>query len=853
MGSIKGRFFYIAGILILILALAATVGRLYVEWTTRSSVDKIQARSLTSDALDQVTRNLVRVEKHLERFILQPDAGDRRNLEQALELLGMALLRLRENEWSNKQGSSRTLIQDLENDYQRLGESSARLVETRLDVNLWFPVSQVIQNRLLPENLAFSSAVDTLIEDLEQANGPDAVKLYRGAVQLRHYWNRMTSEFRLLVANRMGVFSLDPAAGMASRAANVRIYASGVESLLGQLEIKQKELPTSVQIRTLRSHYTTWIAGYDKVADNIHGNGWRRDLVLLTSEIDPLVNLMQQRLSTLTLELEAASNRDITLLTRTAQQLSDIILMLALIGTGLILIGYFAFKRHLLQPVAVLTHALQSEALGRAHGPLPEVRVAETRDLLQAFHWMRKKVQERQSRLDHLAHHDALTGLPNRLLYRDRLEHALQICERSHSLLAVLFLDLDRFKQVNDTLGHLIGDLLLVEVADRLRRTLRNADTVARFSGDEFAVLMENIENRDEVTVVVKKVREALSRPYRLEGQEVRVSASIGIALGPLDARDADTLLRNADAAMYEAKRIGRNRFYFYSRDITERAIAFLALEQDMRSALERNEFQLLYQPIVSTDGARVYGCEALLRWNMEDRGTIEPESFISVLEETGMILPVTERTLERVSSMQRVMRRAGFHDLVISVNLSPRLISAGTFCDSLLSHVRRNSIHPEQLLLEITEETLVRDIAGAERELHRLRDHGIRIALDDFGSGPSSITHLRRFPFDMVKIDREYVGRIPHDPHASILVKAVTGLAHDFAMSVTAVGVEHPEQLDYLRRNGCDLIQGFHIGKPLNADEFIDFLHRRRSKKAAAGKRPLAQVMPLRGPGRNG
>ena len=857
MGSIKGRYLYVAGILILLLALAATAGRLYVEWTTRDTIDKIQGRSLVSDSLDGVTQQLARVEKRLERFILQPRDGGRRNLEQALDLMGVALMRMREVQWSGEQRSTRTLIQALDGDYQRLRETAVMLIEIRLDVNLWFPVSLIMQNELLPENAAFVGAINVIIEELEQEGGAaTSSAAYRTAVQLRHYWNRMTSEFRLYVANRLGVFSLDPMDGMAARAANIHMYAAGVGSLLQRLGSQRdsgglNSLPTQQPVGPLRAHYATWIAGYEKVERGIHSSDWRRDIDLLTREIDPLIDHMRQRLSTLTLELEAASTRDITLLTRTAQQLSDIILMLALIGTGLILVGYFVFERSLLRPVADLTRALKSEALGQAHGPLPEVTAGETRDLLQAFHWMRQKVQERQSHLDHLAHHDALTGLPNRLLFRDRLEHALQISQHSHNLVVVLFLDLDRFKQINDTMGHLIGDLLLVEVADRLRRTLRGADTVARFSGDEFAVLMENIKHRNEVTVVVEKVRDALGRPYRLEEQEVEITASIGIALGPLDDRDANALLRNADAAMYEAKRSGRNGFQFFSRNITERALAFLALEQDLRTALERNEFQLLFQPIVSADGARVFGCEALLRSNMEERGAVAPARFISVLEETGMILPVTERTLERVSDMQRTLHQEGHADIVIAVNLSPRLIGSGSFCDNLLAHVQRGAIRPEQLLLEITEDALVRDIAITERELHRLRDQGIRIALDAFGSGPSSINHLRRFPFNMVKIDREFVGNIPRNPHDSILVKAITGLTHSFAMSVTAVGVENAEQLDFVRRNGCDLIQGYHISKPLSGDDFIAFLRRRGGRRAPESRPALARVMPLRAPGR--
>ncbi len=854
LGSIKGRYLYTAGLMVLLLGFAALVGRQYVSATAESAVEKIRSRSQLSGNLQDVMRQLDGTQKRLERFVLDPQEEGRDRLERAVALLGVALMRLDDSRWQMAQRTTATLLGMLHSDYQRLKQAIEELIRIRLDVNQWFPVSVILETELMPRNTGFSVAMESLIRELE--SGADDVRgddLYLMAVKLRHYWNRMTSEFRLYIANRLGVFSVDALEGMAGRAANIRTYSNSVAELLQRmqsgLDDRDGDAMFGDVVVQLRDHYEGWLVGYEKVVRGVHQEGWRRDIAQLTRKIDPLMDSLQQRMATLKLELDTESAQDITLLTRTAQRLSDVFLLATLVGALLILFGYLLFVRGLLNPVAQLTRALKAEALGQHHGSLPAADAEETRDLLQAFQWMRRQVRERQSHLDHLAHHDALTGLPNRLLFRDRLEHALRISKRGDTQVAVLFLDLDRFKEVNDSLGHLVGDLLLMEVADRLRRTLRGADTVARISGDEFAVLMESIDNRDEVTVVVEKVLESLSQAYRLDGQDVETSASVGIAMGPVDAGEVEALLRAADAAMYEAKRRGRNGFRFFSSDITERAMAFLRLEQELRQALERDAFPLRFQPILSADGAGVFACEVLLRWSTPERGEVPPERFLSVLEETGLIEPVTERLLAGVSDLQRTIRQDGLQLPAISFNLSGRLVESGHFIDNLLGHLRRGALQADQILVEVSEKVLARGQQSAEEQLQRLREQGIRIVLDDFGKGNSSLTRLRSFPFDMLKIDAAVLQEVPGDPQQEAMIKGIIKLAHCFATSVTAEGVERPEQVDFLRRNGCDFVQGYHFSPPLNADDLLDYLRRRQSGANKALERPAlgSNVTPLR------
>jgi len=431
-----------------------------------------------------------------------------------------------------------------------------------------------------------------------------------------------------------------------------------------------------------------------------------------------------------------------------------------------------------------------------------------------------------QERLEHLAHHDALTELPNRVLFLDRLKQALARARWHDRLVAVMFLDLDRFKQVNDSLGHEAGDELLRDISARMRASLRERDTIARLGGDEFAVLLDDVAHDADVSQLAQKVLDSLVEPFHLHDQEFFITASIGISQYPTDGTEASLILKNADIAMYKAKDLGRNNYQFYSTEMGTRAFERLTLETSLRRALEREEFRLHYQPQIDLETGGVLGFEALLRWQHPDLGLVPPADFIPVLEDSGLILPVGEWVLRTACRDAAELRQAIAAPFWISVNVSAHQIDEPGF-PLLLERVLADTGHsPEALELEITESILMHNTGHAMDTLRDIHARGVRLAIDDFGTGYSSLSYLKRFPIDTVKIDRSFVRDVPEDAEDSAIVRSIVALADSLGLGLVAEGVETTAQLAFLREIGCEAIQGFLVSRPLPLDELIALLH---------------------------
>ena len=427
------------------------------------------------------------------------------------------------------------------------------------------------------------------------------------------------------------------------------------------------------------------------------------------------------------------------------------------------------------------------------------------------------ELREANARARHLADHDALTGLPNRRLLEDRLTQALALSYRNRKQTAVMFVDLDRFKAVNDLLGHAAGDILLKEVAQRLVRQLRVGDTICRIGGDEFVVVLPELKRAADAAQVARKVLEQLSQPLMVEERELIVTPSIGIAVFPDDGRDAETLIRNSDAAMYHAKELGRANYQFFTAEMNQAASRRLALEADLRRALGRDELRVFYQPIVDARTGLVAAHEALARWQHPERGLVEPGEFIQLAEESGMILKLGEWVL------RQACRWATFigveRGLPVSVNLSPRQFNDPKLVHTVAAALRETGLPARLLQLEITETTAMQHTDVTLATLNRLKALGVSIAIDDFGTGYSSLSYLKRFPVDLLKIDRSFTTELPADADQCAIVSAIVALAHALELQVIAEGVENAEQREFLASCGCDFIQGHLTGAPLDAD----------------------------------
>jgi diguanylate cyclase (GGDEF)-like protein len=435
--------------------------------------------------------------------------------------------------------------------------------------------------------------------------------------------------------------------------------------------------------------------------------------------------------------------------------------------------------------------------------------------------------------IEHLAYHDALTGLPNRPLFMDRLIVALAQADRGSQRLAVFFLDLDRFKDINDSLGHSLGDALLKAVAERIRRCVREGDTVARLGGDEFTLLIPRMENVEDVAKVAQKILETLKIPFYIHERELFVTTSIGISVYPNDGLDPETLLRNADSAMYRAKDQGRDNYQLYAPAMNARALERLALENMLRKAVSQQELLVHYQPLVDLHTRQIIGLEALVRWNHPDLGLLSPAHFISVAEVSGLIIPIGLWVLRTACRQLRIWQKKVDYDLAVSVNLSARQFQQPDLVEQIRAAVNESGIHPSSLELEITESNAMQNAENTIYTLRELKALGVRIAMDDFGTGYSSLNYLKRFPIDTLKLDQTFVHDVTTDASDAAIVSAVISMAHSLNLAVVAEGVETEGQLAFLRRQRCDRIQGHLLSPALSAEAVEPLLAERKAMLA--------------------
>jgi len=465
--------------------------------------------------------------------------------------------------------------------------------------------------------------------------------------------------------------------------------------------------------------------------------------------------------------------------------------------------------------------------------------------LAALFGWRSK---QSGTRLEYLAHHDALTGLPNRLFLDLRLEHALGRARRNGETLALLLLDLDRFKDVNDSFGHSMGDRLLEQVSARLTARLRDADTVSRLGGDEFVLLLESLRHPEDAARVADELIDAISEPYLLpNGHEVLIGVSIGIALFPDHGGGREELLQHADAALYRAKADGRDRFMFFSEEMTVTARARVALEMRLHQALARNELRLHFQPQIDMASGRIIGAEALVRWqDPEDGGLVLPEDFIPLAEETGLINAIGRWVLTETCRQGRRWRDAGMRPLTLAVNVSPRQLRHGDFVAVVAETLAETGYPADGLELELTESALAENPGALAEIFQRLRALGVRLVLDGFGAGHSSLARLKRLPLDVLKIDKSFVADIPRDRNGMEIIATIIAMGKTMRMRVLAEGVETAEQLDFLEKQGCREYQGYYLSRPLPPEEFARFVE-------TSASNPMSPPCPAGSPQREG
>ncbi|MHB8255288.1 MAG: putative bifunctional diguanylate cyclase/phosphodiesterase [Acidiferrobacter sp.] len=436
-----------------------------------------------------------------------------------------------------------------------------------------------------------------------------------------------------------------------------------------------------------------------------------------------------------------------------------------------------------------------------------------------------EEAQTAKADLNHLAHHDALTDLPNHILLQDRLSQAIELARSQGRQLAVMFVDLDQFKHINDSLGHAVGDKLLRSVAQRLVDSVHQMNTISRQGGDEFMLLLPQIEHAEDAATVAQKMQEALAQAHYINRHELHITASIGISIYPNDGQDAETLIKSADTAMYSAKESGRNTYLFFESAMNARAVERQSIESGLRRALERQEFVLHYQPKIHLQSGAIVGVEALIRWQHPERGLLSPTQFVSIAEDYGLILPIDRWVLRTACFQARAWAQAGLPPITVAVNTSAPEFCAMDFIENIHTTLANTGLEPCYLEIELTESTLMRNAESTNSMLHALTDLGVKLTVDDFGTGYSSLSYLRKFPIDTLKIDQSFVSQMMSNPDDAAIVSAVISMAKSLRLRVIAEGVETAEQCAFLRARQCDEGQGYYFGHPMTAEALATLL----------------------------
>lgn len=832
--SLRGRYLIVAALIVSVVITGTWIAHDFLSSNARSSTANIEIRNHIAHYSRLIRNSVWRAEYALLAFTLSPLDLYRQEVKTNLNLAlryAQALHRLRS--WpSNIRpiDSMATLITDLE----RLRVNGRRLMDIRATPLEMFPAMHVMTGGMVHENIDFYSAATESMDDLADATTPSQRALYRQLSEVRHAWTLMIVAFRVYVANRLGTFG-DPENGLLVQSRNVKLLFGDVQRRLALLDARARRTDLGLQgndsLARMHTASERWFASYQQVRKITESNHWRMDVPYLNSHIQPLLTDIRGLLEGLDRDMERSARMDAGSFRATAQRMANSQVIEATLVLLFVALGSIYLERHVLRPISRVSRALKAASQGDELEEIPAVGALEARQLIEAFQDMHKKVNHRQSALEHQALHDSLTSLPNRVLLQDRLQQAILAAARSNGQIALLMLDLDRFKEINDTLGHHVGDMVLRAVATRLQRLLRKSDTVARLGGDEFAILLP-MADLARAEQIAERVLQALEREMTLHQHKLYTSGSLGIALYPQHGASSQTLIKRADVAMYAAKR-SNDGFCVYDVAGDQHSVARLSMITELHGAIERDELLMHYQPKLDLVTRRVVGVEALLRWKRPALAEFGTADVIALAEQTGIIKPLTQWVLARALAECTEWLRAGL-DLGVSVNLSVWNLQDRNLVAQTREMLSEWKLPPGFLTFEITESAMMAEPDRALDTLTQLDRMGIALSVDDFGTGFSSLGYLKKLPVDELKIDRSFVINMTEDENDATIVRSTIDLAHNLGLKVVAEGVEDARTLELLQRLSCDTAQGYHIARPMPAAELSDWLSQYNCRSTA-------------------
>ncbi len=789
-----------------------------VSRTSQNNLIRIQLRESVSHQSGQIRLGVLTAMDILTDHLLNPQ--DETALQWQTEITAVLehLHMIKKSGWGTQTNTGK-LIENIERNIILLDVKALRLIQMRRVAEQTNPALFYARETMLPIQSSVITDLNQMMEELLEEENDATYPYYKKVAEAQHYWLQIIAAFRLYVINRLGSFDDSV---LETQAQDLVLLYEGTLPMFQELtELANQDklgLTGSMVGGQLTEQVEAWFRDFQSVRKLYTSKQWRNDIIVKNEQLRPLINTIVDQLQEMENHIEASANRDLQFLEKMADENVKQLWYLFGIVLMIFTLGYIYFKRSILNPIEQVSNALLDEARGDIAPQITHGKTRESQVLIDAFSEMRQKVSNRQNALEHQALHDALTGLPNRVLLNDRLKQCILTSRREQNSTALLLMDLDHFKEINDTLGHQVGDDILVAIGKRLTDLLRISDTVARLGGDEFAIIIPSSDSTHAENVA-NKILSALSQPYNVGGHKLYIGASIGIAMYPLHGDTETELTQRADIAMYTAKREGGG-FSVYDAEQDDTSLGKLELATDLRVALQDKTLEMYYQPKIMPDKMQVNGAEALLRWNHPKHGFISPEQIISLAEHTGLIRPLTNWIIEQ--SIEQCARWQTMHyGISVSINLSVHNLMDYELVTVIKQALDRSGLKPGNLIIEITENVMITDPERAENTLNQLSGMGVSISIDDFGTGFSSLAYLKKLPVDELKIDKSFVIGMQSNENDNVIVKSTIDLARNLGLNVTAEGVENIWTQNQLLALGCNTIQGYYISRPIPVAEF--------------------------------
>ena len=778
----------------------------------------IESRNTLLQQNRKIRSSLTQARELLLTFQIDPKRdGAQKAISSTITNAIMHIEHLSSHPWISENYSS--TVSELVLTLNQLERVTKKLIKVRLKPENLFPGLKIANAEMQPLNAMVTEQINLAITSIEDEDVKKVLPEYMLLIKLKFQWSSMISSFRVYLLSQLNAFH---PSSRSNQLHLIKELHNSIKFKLLKFEglNKKNKLSFSTTIALEKFHPAAlqWVSGFSKVKKINESDNWRTDITLYQTELEPKLKKINSLLYALDLGVQNFSQKDLIKLSNISQLQTNAIWTAVLAGLFILLLGFIFLVRLILTPIATVTQALQDESKGLEAPLQPTISILETRNLIVAFKEMRKQIINRQQELEFHALHDDLTGLANRGLLKERLEQSIHNAKQERSSFAVLIMDLDRFKDVNDTLGHAVGDKLLQHVAKRLVELLREVDVVVRLGGDEFSILLPTAQEK-QAENIAKKITEGFQQVFNVDEVPLYIGISIGISIYPQHGVTSEILQQRADVAMYVAKR-HKTGYEFYNSKYDEYSVGKLALISDLRNALIDNQLFLEYQPIINIMNKKVISAEALLRWNHPEHGIICPDKIIPIAEQTGLINPITYWIIDTAAKFNKKLQASGVN-LKIAINLSIYNLQDHQFVEKIIDIFKENEVPASNFIMEVTESVMMTNPNQSIKVLNRLAELGIEIAVDDFGTGYSSLAYLKLLPISKLKIDKSFIIDMIEDDNDAIIVRSTIDLAHNLGMQVIAEGIEEKEILELLTILGCDLGQGYFINRPISDDSF--------------------------------